>query len=154
MPDWFTHTLIGWITGKTTRQDVALVVIGALIPDLTKVSLVFTWLGINDYQFFEPLHTPIGAFLVAGIIAVFFPNIRKAVLPLSIGIITHFILDFFLVHAHGGMKLLFPFSWEEWQIYLIRSDDYWVTIIAVLAALVVYGMYWYHEKKKKSLRHA
>jgi LexA-binding, inner membrane-associated putative hydrolase len=150
MPDWFTHSLIGWITGKTTKQDVALLVIGALIPDLVKINLAFTGLGINDYQFFEPLHTTIGAILVAGIIALLFHDARKAFIPLIIGISTHFILDFFLVHVHGGMKLLFPFSWDGWQYSLIRSDDYRMTIVAVIAALLIYSIYWYYEKKKKS----
>ena len=93
-------------------------------PDLVKISLAFAWLGINDHQFFDPLHLPIGAFLVASIIALLFQDVRKAFLSLSIGVATHFILDFFLVHTYGGIKLLFPFSWDGWQIYLIRSDDY------------------------------
>jgi hypothetical protein len=150
MPDWFTHSLVGWIIGKTTKMDVALVVIGTLIPDLVKINLAFTWLGLNDYQFFDPLHTPIGALLVAGIIAIFFPDIRKTFLALGIGVSTHFTLDFFLVHVHGGLKLLFPFSWQEWQVYLIRSDDYQMTIVIILAALLVFGVYWCHEKRKKS----
>jgi hypothetical protein len=154
MPDWLTHTLVGWITGKTTKQDVALVVVGSLIPDLVKINLAFTWLGLNDYQFFDPLHTPIGAFLVAGIIAVFFPDIRKAFIPLGIGVSTHFILDFFLVHIHEGMKLLFPFSWNEWQFYLIRSDDYRMTIAAVLLAILIYMIYWVAARRKKQKMHS
>jgi hypothetical protein len=149
MPDWFTHSLIGWITGKTIKQDVALVVIGSLIPDLVKIDLLFTWLQGESSQFFAPLHTPIGALLVAGIIAVFFQDIRKAFIPLIIGVSTHFILDFFLVHTHGGIKLLFPFSWEGWQISLIRSDDYMVTVVAVLAAVIVYAIYWAAARRKK-----
>ena len=150
MPDWLTHSLLGWITGKTTKQDVALLVIGSLIPDLVKIALLFTWLGVNDVSFFEPLHTPIGAFLIAGIIALFFQEPKKAVLPLSIGIITHFILDFFLVHTHPTLTLLFPFSWDNWQYSLIRSDDYRMTIVAILAALLVYAVFWWYEKRKKS----
>jgi hypothetical protein len=149
MPDWFTHTLVGWITGKTTKQDVALVVIGSLIPDLEKMNLAFNWLGVNDPQFLVPLHTPVGALLVAGIIAVLFKDARNAFIPLGIGVSTHFILDFFLVHVHGGMLLLYPFSWGEWQYYLIRSDDYRMTVVAVLAALIVYGMYWVADRRKK-----
>jgi membrane-bound metal-dependent hydrolase YbcI (DUF457 family) len=152
MADWLTHSLVGWITGTTTKQDIALVVVGSLLPDLVKISLMFNWLGVDDSQFFEPLHTPIGAFLIAGIIALCFQEPKKTVLPLGIGILTHFILDFFLVHVHGGMKLLFPFSWEGWQIYLYRSDDYWVTIGAILLALLVYALYWYKKKQKNLTR--
>jgi hypothetical protein len=154
MPDWFTHSLVGWITGKTTKLDITLIVIGALIPDLVKINLAFNWLGIYDYQFFEPLHTPIGAFFVAGIIAISFNDARKAFIPLGIGISTHFILDFFLVHVYGGMKLLFPFSWDGWQYYLIRSDDYRITIVAILAAFLVYVIYWVAAQRKKQKTHS
>jgi hypothetical protein len=149
MPDWLTHSLIGWITGKTTKQDIALLVIGALIPDLVKIQLVFLWLGLYDYQFFEPLHTPIGAILIAGLIALFFPTPKKARLPLGIGVITHFILDFFLVHTQPTLKLLFPFSWDGWQISLYRSDEYLMTIVTVLIALIVSILCWIAYRKKK-----
>lgn len=79
-----------------------------------KINLAFTWLRVNDYHFFDPFHTPVGALLVAGIIAVSFKDARKAFIPLGIGVSTHFILDFFLVDAHGSMLLLYPFSWSEW----------------------------------------
>jgi len=150
MADWLTHSLVGWMTGKTSKQDIALLVVGSLIPDLVKINLAFTWLGINDHQFFDLLHTPVGAVLVAGIIALFFPDIKKALIPLGIGVSAHLILDFFLVHTHGGMKLLFPFSWDGWQIYVYRSDDYLITVIAVLAAMLVYTASWYYEKRKNS----
>jgi hypothetical protein len=149
MADWLTHSLVGWITGKTSKQDIALLVVGSLIPDLVKINLAFTWLGINDHQFFNLLHTPVGTFLVAGIIALFFPDIKKALIPLGIGVSTHLILDFFLVHTHGGMKLLFPFSWDGWRIYLIRMDDYRMTIVAVLAALIAYLIYWIAAQRMK-----
>lgn len=149
MADWLTHSLVGWITGKTTKQDIALLVIGALIPDLTKITLGIVWLGFQNYHLFEPLHTPIGACLIAGIAALFFQEPKKAFLPLGIGILTHFILDFFLIHVNGGILLLFPFSWQGWQVSLYRSDDYMVTLIAILAALLVYGIYWVTTKRKK-----
>ncbi len=152
MADWFTHALVGWIVGNTTKQDVALIVVGTLIPDLVKVNLAFLWLGVNDNQFFDPLHTPIGALIVAGIIALGFQDIKKTFLALTIGISTHFILDFFLVHVHGGIPLLFPFSWDQWQVYLIRSDDYRMTIVALLAAVIVYLAYRYQKRKNKTTK--
>ena len=149
MADWLTHALIGWITGKTTKQDIALIVVGTLIPDLTKINLGVVWLGMQNYHLFEPLHTPVGACLIAGVIALFFVEPKKAIIPLGIGVLTHFILDFFLIHVHVGIPLLFPFSWEGWQIYLYRSDDYLVTVIAILVALIVYGIYWVTSRRKK-----
>lgn len=148
MADWFTHTLVGWITGKTTRQDIALIVVGSLIPDLSKMNIALILLGAPDHSFFDPLHTPIGAIIIAGLFALIFHDLKKAFLALLLGLSTHFLLDFFLTHTHGGMTLLFPFSWEGWQLYVYTSDDYRVTIIAILAALLIYIFYQYHERKK------
>jgi membrane-bound metal-dependent hydrolase YbcI (DUF457 family) len=149
MPDWLTHSLVGWITGKTTKQEISLLVIGSLIPDITKLYLLFN----SGYQttaddFFLPIHTPFGAILIACIIALSFQDIKKAIIPLAIGIATHFILDFFLLNVSGGMPLLYPFSWQEWQLGLIRSDDYTMTILALLASILVYVSYRIYEKRK------
>ena len=138
MPDWLTHTIAGWMTGKTTKMDISLVIIGSLLPDLIKINLIFDVLKINTHGFFDPLHTPIGSLLVAGSISFLFPKVKEAFLFLSVGIVTHFILDFFLEHTSGGMKILFPFSWEEWQIHVIRPDNYWITIFAVIIAFLFY----------------
>ena len=148
MPDWLTHSLAGWITGKAIKIEVGLVVIGSLIPDLKYINLAFQSLfGINLHNYLDAIHTPVVAFPIAGIFALFFKDIKKAFIPLGIGIITHLILDFFLVHVSGGTKLLFPISWSEWQFYLIRYDDYNVTIVALLAAILVYIFYFYHRRK-------
>jgi len=148
MPDWLTHTLVAWISGKVIKAEVGLVVIGSLIPDIYKIEpLFFRWFGINFNHLFEPIHTPVGALLIAGAAALFFVDVKKAFMLFGFGVATHFILDFLLVHASGGtMKLLFPFSWGEWQYGLVRSEDYWVTIIAVFAALLVYMVYSYFKK--------
>jgi len=148
MPDWLTHTLAGWITGKAIKMEVGLVIMGSLIPDLKYMNLVFQNLfGVTLHTYLNAIHTPVVAFLIGGIFALFFKNVKKAFIPLGIGIITHFILDFFLVHVSGGMKLLFPVNWSEWQYYLIRSDDYHMTIVAVLAAISIYIFYFYHNKR-------
>jgi len=148
MPDWLTHSLIGWITGKTIKLDISLVVIGSLIPDISKLYLVSAWLLQRRTEtFFLPIHTPIGAVLIACVTALFFQNMKKALIPLGIGIATHFILDFFLLNVFGD-PLLCPFSWDEWQLGLIRSDDYTMTIIAIVAAVVVYFLYFIYKKRK------
>jgi len=152
MPDWFTHTLIGWVTGKFTKKDIGLVVIGALIPDLVKINIAFVLFRLDHHYFFDPIHTPIGAFLIGGIISLFFKDYKKAFIAFSIGIATHFIFDFFLVHVAGGIKLLYPLSWKGWQIYLIRSDDYYMTIIALLFAIIVFLLYYFYNMCKSSIK--
>lgn len=149
MPDWLTHSLVGWITGKTTKIEIILVVIGSLIPDISKLYLGFNWLLNSKTQdFFLPIHTPVGAVLIACAIACFCPDIKKALVPLGVGVTTHFVLDLLLLNVSGGMPLLFPFSWEEWQLNLIRSDDYMMTIYAIIAAIIVYIVYFLYEKRK------
>ena len=149
MPDWLTHTLAGWITGKTLKRDIGLIVAGSLIPDLTKINMIFLYFDINLRQIFDPFHTPAVAIIVAGIFALFFEDAKKAFIPLGIGLVTHFFLDFFLVHVSSEMKIFFPLSWMPLQYPLIRYDDYNVTIVAVLAAIIVYVIYFYYEKKSK-----
>ena len=131
MPDWLTHSLFGWIIGKTTKMDIGLIVVGALIPDTIKIGLGLSWIGVEHNNFLYPLHTPLCALIIGGIFSLLFSDSKKAFQLLGIGIISHFILDLFLEHVYGGIKIFFPFSWQEWQMYLIRSDDYFVTIFAV-----------------------
>lgn len=149
MPDWLTHSIIGWITGKTTKLDVSLVVIGALIPDICKLSMLFDWvLSIGLTNFFIPIHTPVGALLIVCVIALFFEDTKKVFLYLGGGVMTHFIFDMFLLNVSGGTLLLFPFSWDEWQLGFIRSDDYKMTILAIIVAVVVYGIFYYYKDRK------
>lgn len=149
MPDWLTHSLVGWIIGKTTKLEVSLIVIGALVPDISKITIVFDWIfNIDTLALFYPIHTPLGSLLIIGILSLFFHDYKKTLLLLGIGVTTHFILDFLLINTSGGMILLFPFSWEQWQLQLIRSDDYLVTIAAVIAALFVYLVYFLFEKQR------
>jgi hypothetical protein len=149
MPDWFTHTLVGWIIGKTAKLDIGLVVAGSLIPDLYKITLAFSWLKIDTHHFLDPLHMPVGAFIIGAIFALFFINSKKVFIFLSVGILSHFILDFFLVHVSGGMIIFFPFSWNQYQVYIMRPEDYLMTIVALIAALIVYIYYSIREKTKK-----
>lgn len=149
MPDWLTHALIGWIIGKTTKINIALIVIGSLIPDLAKINIAFLWMGIHHQHLFSPLHTPIGAFIIAGIGSLFFTNTKKAFIPLSIGIISHFILDFFLEHLYGGTRLFFPISWNQYNYSLFRIENYWMTIVAVILALIVFIIYKIYDQKIK-----
>jgi hypothetical protein len=69
-----------------------LVVIGSLIPDLSKINQGFIWLGFHNYHLFDPLHTPVAACLIAGAVALCFQEPKKVFFPLGIGILTHFIL--------------------------------------------------------------
>ena len=49
-------------------------------------------------------------------------------------------LDLLLKHVSCGMLLLFPFSWEEYQLGLIQCDDYMITLVLVVLAVIVYAV--------------
>lgn len=147
MPDWVTHTMIGWITGKGIKMEVGLVALGSILPDLVKINYIALWFGADLYSLFNPFHTPVGSLLVAGILALFFIDSKKVFLALGIGITTHFLLDFFLIGATRGIQLLFPFSWNYWRFNEIMID-YRITLIAVIAAIFVYIFCYYKDSKK------
>ena len=48
----------------------------------------------------------------------------------------HYALDVLLISVTGGLMLLYPLSWETWQLDLVRPDN-WLgtTILVAVAAL-------------------
>ena len=114
--------------------------VGALIPDIVKVGILFDFFGMDFWNFITPFHTPVGAMLSAALITLLFEfEARKMIFYLLIlGASTHFALDFLLIHVSGGMLLLFPFSWHGWQLGVIQCDNYYVAVVALLLACVIY----------------
>ncbi|MGC9444791.1 MAG: metal-dependent hydrolase [Candidatus Methanospirareceae archaeon] len=146
MPDWLAHVLFAYILCSfwgtkfkvfDNKGNTALVMAGALIPDLVKVGLGFELLGVHAWDFFAPLHTPVGSFLSASLIALLFSEALVVFSLLVLGFITHFALDLLLGHVSGGMLLLFPVSWQEYQLGLIPADDYWVALILLVLAIII-----------------
>ena len=138
MPDWLTHSITGWVIGRAWKKRVSIVVIGALLPDLVKIQLIFDFLNIDTHHFFDALHTPITTIFVALAISTLFPDIMEAFILFYAGALSHYFLDFFLEHPYGGMRLFYPFSWNEYQLHLIPSTNYWMTIIAVIIGFIFY----------------
>ena len=56
-------------------------------------------------------------------------------------------LDFLLMHVSGGMLFLFPFSWHGWQLGVVQCDNYYVALVALLLACVVYIISRYYTDK-------
>ncbi|MGB9980311.1 metal-dependent hydrolase [Methanobacterium sp.] len=147
MPDWITHILIPWtfftILGfkfkQFSQQNIAVVIMGALVPDIFKIYLVLNQIGIHVEDFFTPIHSPVGSILIASIISLFFIERRLIFIFLVLGISTHYALDLLLFN--GGMYLLYPFNPVKWQIGIISVTDYNITIVSIVAALVVYSIY-------------
>ncbi|SCG85842.1 metal-dependent hydrolase [Methanobacterium congolense] len=152
MPDWVTHLAVAWTLCRILRfrfkifspENTMIVMVGALIPDMVKLALGLKFLGMDVWDYLEAVHLPVGSLIVAGMMALLFPERRNTFLFLSLGVATHYCLDLILLHLAGGMYLLFPFNWNYWQLGLTTSADYHVTLVAVLIAVVVYlvGRLW------------
>ena len=146
MPDWITHILIPWalftLLGfkfkQLSQQNIAIILMGALIPDIYKISMITPLFGIPS-EFFFILHMPIGSLLIAGIVSLFFKDRLNILFLLILGFSTHYILDFLMFD--GGLYLLYPFSLVKLQAGIISVVDYNITLIAIIIAVIVYFIY-------------
>ena len=148
MPDWLAHILVAYILccilgikfKVFSKENTAIVMVGALIPDIVKAGLLFDFLGMDVWDFIAPLHTPIGSMLSAALFSLLseFEERKRIFYLLILGASTHYALDFLLMHVSGGMLMLFPFSWHGWQLGVIQCDNYYVALVALLLACVVY----------------
>jgi len=156
MPDWLAHVLFAYVLcsvlgmkfNQFTKANTALVMAGALIPDLVKLELGFDLLGIAVGDLLEPLHTPIGSLVSAGLIALLFSEVFVVFSLFFLGFATHFALDLLLGHVSGGMLLLFPVSWQEYQLGWIHADNSWVALILLCLATLIYVL----QNRKRSVR--
>jgi len=147
MPDWTTHVLLAWslatILGfrfkQFSQKNVAIVILGALIPDIYKLNLVLDSFGFNVQSFLTPIHLPIGSLLIAAIISLFFIEKRLIFLFLAIGIGIHYVLDLLLFS--GGMEIFYPFSTLKFQIGIISVTDLNITILSIILASIVFLVY-------------
>lgn len=146
MPDWVTHIAAAWILCRVLRfryksfgpENTVLVMAGALIPDLVKFAILSQAMGWNIWNAVQPVHLPVGSFIIAGLASLFFHDNKTAFFMLGLGVSTHYILDLTLKNVGTGIYLLYPFSWGSWQLGWTTSEDYHVTIAVVILALLVY----------------
>ena len=146
MPDWVTHIAVAWTLCRILRfkfdefnnANTLLVIAGGIIPDLSKIVLGLKFIGVDAYDYLATLHIPSGSFIIAGIISILFPEKKKAFLFLGLGVVIHYTLDILLEHVSGGIYLLYPFSWWQWQLEVTNSSDYLITLFALCIAGLVY----------------
>lgn len=146
MPDWVTHIVVAWtlcriLSFKYNEFDAAntmIVITGALIPDFSKIIMVLKVFGMDLSEYLSVIHIPTGSVIVAGMLSMLFPDKKKTFLFLGLGIVTHYSLDMILEHVSGGIYLLFPFSWFQWQFEITNSSDYWLTLLSLCVAGIIY----------------
>lgn len=157
MPDLLAHVLfayavvtaVGWRIDPMTPPLVTLAMVGATLPDLSKVHLVFDddaleavvggpieWLA---------LHTGGGIALSVAIASVLVAARyrRRATLAVATGALSHVVLDLFLDTATG----VAPYA-VFWPVTTYRpptpglylSTQPWPTLLAGVLAVVVWGV--------------
>ncbi len=159
MPDWIVHVCVAWTLCRIlslkypqfNTGNTVLAMIGSVFPDALKVSILFELMGFDWWDYIYVLHLPIGSFLLAGIASLLFKEKKTAFLFLSFGILTHYAMDLLLIQLGYGMMLFYPASWMGFTLNLVPSDDYYITIIALVVAGLVYLITKWVKNKQKTL---
>ena len=146
MPDWIVHVAVAWTLCRLLRfkypqfdtPNTILVMVGALLPDVVKVVMLPNLLGHDWWNYVYALHQPLGSLLVAGFASLFFENKKESFLFFSLGVLTHYALDLVLIQVSGGIYLFYPFSWLAFHLDLVPNDDYYITLVALGVAVLVY----------------
>ena len=141
MPDLVTHFASGYLVKKFTRlsRGAVLLYLGALLPDLISRPLHILIPAL--YPATQPLHSPVGAFLLCWMISLLFrADQRRGVFFLLFGgSLLHFSLDIFQKHLVGGYLWLFPFSLKPFSFGCFWPEDaLYFLPYTILVVLVVY----------------
>ena len=85
-------------------------------------------------------HIPVGMLFVCGLCALLFEEgtRQRVFLLFAFGMVTHYALDALLISVTGGLVLLYPLSWETWELGLVRPDNWLGTTILVGTAVLVW----------------
>lgn len=156
MPDLLTHAFIAYIIGTAlswrfewlTPRYVTVVMAGAFIPDLAKISLLL--LGDRVAAFLDlpfswfAFHTVGGALLCVLIGVVLVPSTerRRVFGLLSLGAGSHLIADTFLIKAYGhSYPLLWPLTtYAPPTPGLYLSTDMWPAVITGTVSLGLWAI--------------
>ncbi|EKD49865.1 MAG: hypothetical protein ACD_63C00024G0006 [uncultured bacterium] len=142
MPDLITHTAFAYFFTGKTRRFVIFVLLGAVLPDLTRVAFVIFTKNPHAYYFFAPLHTPFGSLLFVFLVVLLFEKeIRfRAFLWMLLGVAIHLILDVFQGHYTS-----YPYQWafpylglKEEIFWFWPENTIYVAPFVLLAAILFY----------------
>lgn len=156
MPDVLTHALVGYAVGTllslryewVDARFVTVVMLGALVPDLTKIQLVvgdalvehllgipFDWGAVHRLGG-ATVACAVGALLAGA------SHRRRAFALLAVGAASHLLLDGMLINASGySYPILWPLSTYHFPtpgLYL--SSDRWPTMASAAVALLLWAV--------------
>ena len=155
MADLLTHvlaayalaTIASWRYERLTKPWVAVVTIGALLPDLNRIGLLITDAAVESalgVSFdIDGIHTLGGAVLLAGAGAMVVTDRHHRVFALLVaGALSHLLVDGVKAYADGEAGVwLYPFTWYRHptpNVYV--SSDPNVLAAVLLVAIAVAGI--------------
>ncbi|MFP4051024.1 MAG: metal-dependent hydrolase [Thermoplasmata archaeon] len=154
MADLLTHslvafsigTILSWRFKKINAQFITILMIGSVLPDLTRIGLILESALIektlNIPFSWQPLHTLGGVVIVIAVLTLFVDekDSRYVLSLLSVGVFSHLFLDAFLIKVSGrSYTMFFPIATYNPKVpgfYL--STDMWPAVIAVITAFIIY----------------
>jgi len=136
VPDLITHTVAAYIIRKRkiSVHNLILYLIGSMLPDLVTRPFMIAIPSLRHY--FHAFHTPAALAIIIIMISYLFEEInqRKVILLLSLGTLTHLLLDSFQASVGDrGYSWLFPFSYSDFNFGLFWPED----SISILPAVVI-----------------
>ncbi len=161
MADLITHTCVAYLVKAIPgRPNVATFVLGTCLPDLLGrvPGMGLTWLrwsipAIPEWAVYvwAPLHMPAGILLSSFLLSFLFPEAgRRAVfLNLLGGGLLHIAVDLLQRHFGVGYLLFFPFSWWDFELGWIGSEDT-VRIVPFLVPLTAGVALWRRRVRARS----
>ncbi len=147
MPDLITHTAFASFFADKKYRFVFFLLLGAVLPDVTRLFFLFFPDNYSAYWFFTSLHSPLLLILFCVIIVQFFEkDIRWAAFWwLLLGVATHLGLDALQKHLGSyAYPWLFPFSLKgtEWGLFW-PEDPLYVAPLLAGAAII-----WYYVRTR------
>lgn len=158
MADLFTHVLVGYSIGTIlsfrykwlTPKLVTVVMLGALVPDLTKIALVVPssqvegLLGIPfEWRAFHRLGGTL-VVITMGALLTDTEHRRRVFLLLAVGAASHHCLDVFNIKLSGYAYAVFwPLTtYNPPTPNLFLSSDRWPAVVAVTIAAFLWYVRW------------
>lgn len=159
MPDLITHMVFSHFIIRSFEQikNVSkyqhfrvLFYLGVILPDI----LTRPWyiLFRDTYDWTVALHTPAGAVIICAILALLFePGLRKMTfIYLTVGSLSHFVLDSLQTQLINNNYWFFPFSWKPIGYGIAGAGEIIEWIPAFLVAVIVFEMIlWFLNRRNR-----
>ena len=150
MPDLITHTAVAHLLRRPFERPSdpdagatrTLFYLGTILPDILTRPWYILIPATHDWTM--AFHTPVGALLACGLLALLFepPLRKKAFLWLGGGSLLHFFLDGFQKQVVGNSTWLFPLTWNDygygiaWSGEIMRLIPLWLALVVVMEIIL------------------